>query len=369
MSIRNRLAAALLLICSAAHADGISGGIGVAGGVGTDGLSSGIGGGSGTGGGTTWTLPGATYDFDFANNRAYVQGAPTTPAAALSVTRASVGTDLLPVSASGASFQNFISGQIRLTPGLGLLVEESRTNFLLNSTAPATQTTASLGTGTYTLWVNGSGSATMSAGTGTGCGTSTATQGSQIQFTITVAGTCTVTKTGTLNEFQLELGSFGTSFIPTAGATVTRAADQIVYNSATGLGSAMSIYATGIPYVPGAASTNQIIAGLDDGTANNRFVLYRHLTNPSAVMVISGSTIFNTISALVWTSAVSGKMTGFATGGTQASLFNGSSVATGSNGAIPVVANIYIGEQSSATGFWNGYISRLAVGSKSLLNL
>lgn len=176
-----------------------------------------------SGGVPTWVKPGANTDNNFAAGQYYG----CSLASCFSVARASPKTNLLPSSASGFPYLTVANNIAMITPGLGWLIEESRLNQLLNSTVPATQTTASLGTGTYTLWDNGSGSATMSSGTGTGCGTGVATNGSPVQFTITIAGTCTVTVTGSLNAFQLEAGSFGTSLIVTAAATATRAADAI----------------------------------------------------------------------------------------------------------------------------------------------
>lgn len=170
-------------------------------------------------------------DWNFATNTA----TGCTFGTCLTVARADGGasTDLLPTSASGASYNTFGANTLRLTSGSGLLIEEARTNFLLNSTAPATQTTGSLATGTYVLWVNGSGSATMSSGTATGCGTSAATNGSPVTIVLTVAGTCTVTVSGSLNAFQLEQCTnatnpgFGTSLIITAGSTVARPTDNV----------------------------------------------------------------------------------------------------------------------------------------------
>jgi hypothetical protein len=170
-----------------------------------------------------WVLSGASVDLDFANGR-YFGG---TLASLLSITRASNETDLLPSSASGYVYNTFGSNVLAISPTFGLLIFEARTNQLLNSTAPATQTTASLGTGTYTLWVNGSGSATPSGGTATITGAAAATNGAPNTFTVTVAGTVTVTVGGSLNFFQLEAGAFGTSGIVTAGATATRAADVV----------------------------------------------------------------------------------------------------------------------------------------------
>jgi hypothetical protein len=115
-------------------------------------------------------------------------------------------------------------------PGpFGLLMEPLRTNNLLNSGAPATQTTASLTTGTYCLWVEGTGSAAVTAGTATLTGNGTASAGTPNVFQVTGAGTVTVTITGTLTKFQLENGAEPSSYIATAGAAVSRDVDTLAY--------------------------------------------------------------------------------------------------------------------------------------------
>src|SRR5215207_835793 len=102
---------------------------------------------------------------------------------------------------------------------LGALIEPQRTNYLLNSGTPATQS-VSLGAGTYTLWIAGSGSCVLSGGP-----TGTATAGSPATFTLGSTTSVTFTISGTVTRFQVELGLEPTSFIPTTSAQVTRAAD------------------------------------------------------------------------------------------------------------------------------------------------
>jgi len=107
---------------------------------------------------------------------------------------------------------------------LGLLIEEARTNLLLNSETLATQsvtvtaaahTLSFYGTGTVTL--SGTHSATVE---GTGAFPTRTT----LTFTPT-SGSLTVTVSGTVQYGQVELGAFATSWISTAGATATRSQD------------------------------------------------------------------------------------------------------------------------------------------------
>lgn len=107
---------------------------------------------------------------------------------------------------------------------LGFLSEEARTNYLLNSDSPASQT-VSLGTGTYTLWLEGDGNCTCAAGTAVGSGWGVATAATPVTITLTTAGTVTFTVSGSVTRFQCENSTMPTSFITTAASAATRSAD------------------------------------------------------------------------------------------------------------------------------------------------
>ena len=108
---------------------------------------------------------------------------------------------------------------------LGLLIEGASANILLNSETLATQS-VSVSAVTYTLSFFGTGSINLSGGFS---GTIVGTGGKYRRvFTFTPsAGSLTLTVTGSVSNAQLEIGSFATSWIPTAGASASRGEDRI----------------------------------------------------------------------------------------------------------------------------------------------
>lgn len=165
----------------------------------------------------------------------------------------------------------------------GLLIEEARTNALVNSLIDGTNLTTQIVTTTavaYTLSFYGTGNIVLS-GTSSSTQTGSGAYPSRKTHTFTpTAGSLTLTVTGTVQFAQLETGSFVTSFIPTAGSAVTRNRDIASmtgtnfsdwYNATEG---AVLIQSTSNGTPPSGVSWG--VLSFNNGTATSSMNFYRN---------------------------------------------------------------------------------------------
>jgi hypothetical protein len=114
-----------------------------------------------------------------------------------------------------------------------LEAEQQRTNLVFPSATATTQTRTVTATA-HTLTFYGTGSVTLSGvATGTLTGTG-ANDRVALTFTPT-AGSLILTVTGTVTNWQLEPGTFSSTYIPTTTAAVTRLKDDVTLTGASAL--------------------------------------------------------------------------------------------------------------------------------------
>jgi len=280
-------------------------------------------------------------DLNFATGIYFgVSGSPTS---FLTTARATVGMAV----DSGGNWTSFAANQPRIT-NLGLLVEEARTNLFLNSQAPATQTITVANGSVYTVSVYGNATLTLS-----GAATGTVTQGNPLTFTASTTS-LTVTVSGAGGSFQnaqVELGAWATSPIVTAGASATRAIDDVRLTKVPTIGASYSFTVWGIPQSPPADAANQIAAGVSDGTQNNVACLYRQATT-------GFGNVFN--------NATGGTAANFSWLGqlntfpllAQNALVKGAETLTGASGLNAFTIGML---PAPASASWNGLVTRVAL--------
>ncbi|WP_454735358.1 phage head spike fiber domain-containing protein [Cupriavidus necator] len=183
-----------------------------------------------------------------------------------------------------------------------------------------------------------------------------------VSATVTASSTCYLTLADTTNSqtytgdgvsgvylwgYQIEQGAFPTSYIPTAGAQVTRAADSAVisniapwFNPAEGTFYVEGIFAN--PYI-GAFPT---LLELSDGTTNNRYLLRRSAGVVASIATTGGAS--NT--AQTATATPDGLVT------RAALVYSPGAVGVCLNGATPVVV---VGPTSIPG------LSKLSIGSRA----
>jgi len=244
----------------------------------------------------------------------------------------------------------------------GLLIEDTRTNLLLNSlidgTSLSTQlvTTAAVANtlsfyGTGEIVLTGTSSATV-VGTGAYPARTTLT------FTPTV-GVLTLTVTGTVQYAQLEAGAFASSFIPTAASQVTRNVDAAImtgtnfsgwYNSTEGAFLAQCIYNSVI-------SNTIAICTNDGGTANESYLRQSGSSNQYFYVIGASAQIATNIGGA--TANTTQKLCGTYAANSYAGSSNGGAVATDNSGNVFSYTQMNIGSRGNGTQVFTGHIAKI----------
>ena len=246
----------------------------------------------------------------------------------------------------------------------GLLIEESRTNLLLNSLLNGTNLSTQLITTTavaHTLSFYGTGQIVL---TGTSSATVTGTGAYPSRKTLTftpTVGVLTLTVTGTVQYAQLEIGSFATSFIPTDATAVTRNADV-----ATMTGTNFSDW-----YNANGGSITMSFQGVKQQPSNftRLFVLYTDANNYLQDVIFSGSLSSfpemktASVSQLNFmTITVADVFTAGVVFATNNFKFTGNAANPGidTTVTIPPLASLYIGCDQSGASQINGYVKKVS---------
>lgn len=247
----------------------------------------------------------------------------------------------------------------------GWLVEEARTNLLLNSATLSTQTVTVAATA-YTLSFYGTGSITRS---GTSTGTTNGT-GANVRTSVTftpTAGSLTLTVSGSVTNANLEAGSFATSWIPTTGTSALRDADLW-----TVTGSNFSRWynqASGTIYCQAAVSNtsaNRFIVDISDGTLNEEIALYWAAAFNSLVND-GGATQANSLGGTVTAETSATHAFAYAANDFQG-FSNSLALSADTSGTLPTVDRMTLGARINGTFRQNGLIYRLAYWPTRLSN-
>lgn len=257
----------------------------------------------------------------------------------------------------------------------GLLIEQSRTNLLLNSLLDGTNLATQSMTVTaavHTLSFYGTGSVALS---GTHVATVNGLGAYPTRTTLTftpTAGSLTLTVTGDVKFANLELGAFATSFIPTAGATATRNADVATmtgtnfsswYNATEG---SLAIETTA------SANANTVYACISDGSQTANSFYFDNDSGSIRNITFSGSAAVSVLNlSSIGTVGASLKLCGAYKLNSFAGSKNAATPVTDSSGAVPVAPNeLRIGSSplNLPQTYVNGYVKKVLYWPQRLIN-
>lgn len=249
----------------------------------------------------------------------------------------------------------------------GLLIEESRTNSLLNTDLLSTQV-VTVTAAVRTLSFYGTGSVTLSgAHTAVVSGTGAYPTRTTYSFTPT-AGALTLAVTGAVQYAQLEAGAFPTSYIPTTTTALTRNADVAAMtgtNFSSWFNATQGTFAAVANTTSAAGSTQRILSAstgsyadsisMSTGGANVYFQMFASTALQTNLFFAggAGNTSFN--------------LTGAYKASSQAGSLKGGTVGTATGATVPTVNQFGIGSEGGLALF-NGWIQNIRYWPQRLIN-
>ena len=303
-----------------------------------------------------------SLNLDFANNQSVDPR--------ITFTRASIATrinakGLIEVVASGVPRIDYdaVTGACK-----GLLIEEARTNLLLNSATLVTQN-VTVSAAAHTISFYGTGTVTLSgAASGSLVGSGVYPTRSTLTFTPTV-GTLTLTVAGSCTDGQLELGSFATTVIPTVGSQVTRAADVatmtgVNFSSWYRQEEGSFVAETLLSRQAAIGSTRQYT--VSDNVTSSIGSFYRGSGATGATVLVSGVTQTDLAPTGVIAANTPAKVALAYKANDFAASGNGAATVTDTSGTVPTLDRLYLG--TDLGNYLNGHIRSLSYYPKRLTN-
>jgi hypothetical protein len=253
----------------------------------------------------------------------------------------------------------------------GLLIEEQRTNLLLNTSVLGTQV-VTVTAAAHTLSFYGTGTIVLSgAFVGTVTGTGAYPTRTILTFT-PIVGVLTVTVTGSVTSAQLEAGAFPTSYIPTTTAAATRAADVAVMTGANFSNWYNAVEGTVFAEFD---KSNNVVSGrlvtVSNGTVSNQIRITASISvniRPDWQVLDGGAVQANITNGAQGGVGAVIKSAGAYAANNFALATNGTLGTDDTSGTVPVVSQANIGANESNTGQLNGHIRRVSYFPRRLAN-
>lgn len=252
----------------------------------------------------------------------------------------------------------------------GLLIEEARTNVLLNSAALSTQS-VSVTAQAYTLSFYGTGTVTLTGASTAGPLAGTAT-GTRVSLTFTPsAGSLTLTVSGSVLYAQLEAGQCPTSWITTTGTSATRARETCAISGFGPLYStAGTLYAEVLmPFTPPSDGVQRRIVQLDAGSESDRISMY--LSGAAVYMEMNHSTYGSQVAGPLGsvTANVAKKIAYAWSTNDCAGVIGGGNIVTDTSATIPAdLTTARVGNASASGSDLSGYIRAVRYYPRRLTN-